>query len=147
MTHPFQEHPNDNTHKQSPRSPTRRRSGEDSSEKKKSSEEMLSQESRGAAVAGMSSYSPPGVASRPHTFVAPRSDDIQEEFDVPRHGEAWAYVPEKATERTTTVEQEPTAEEFASWSRSERKRFREKKRRGEVNKGFDELMALLLQVE
>jgi hypothetical protein len=32
-------------------------------------------------------------------------------------------------------------------SRSERKKFREKKRRSDVNKGFDELMSLLVKVD
>ena len=40
-----------------------------------------------------------------------------------------------------------TEEEMASMSRSERKRHREKKRRSDVNKGFDELMALLLEID
>lgn len=44
-------------------------------------------------------------------------------------------------------EEEPTADDFARMSRSERKRYREKKRRNEVNKGFDDLMAMLLKVE
>ena len=42
---------------------------------------------------------------------------------------------------------EPTEEDFALMSRSERKRHREKKRRSDVNRGFDELMALLLEVD
>lgn len=40
-----------------------------------------------------------------------------------------------------------TEEEMAAMSRSERKRHREKKRRSDVNKGFDELMALLLEID
>ena len=40
-----------------------------------------------------------------------------------------------------------TEEEMALMSRSERKRHREKKRRSDVNKGFDELMALLLEID
>lgn len=43
---------------------------------------------------------------------------------------------------------EPIAPELlAKMSRSERKRHREKKRRSDVNKGFDELMSLLLEVD
>jgi len=38
-------------------------------------------------------------------------------------------------------------EEMAKMSRSERKRHREKKRRSDVNKGFDELMTLLLEID
>lgn len=40
-----------------------------------------------------------------------------------------------------------TPEELARMSRSERKRHREKKRRSDVNKGFDELMTLLLEID
>lgn len=40
-----------------------------------------------------------------------------------------------------------TPEELAAMSRSERKRHREKKRRSDVNKGFDELMTLLLEID
>ena len=40
-----------------------------------------------------------------------------------------------------------TPEEMAKMSRSERKRHREKKRRSDVNKGFDELMTLLLEID
>jgi len=38
-------------------------------------------------------------------------------------------------------------EDVAKMSRSERKKHREKKRRSEVNKGFDELMCLLLEID
>jgi hypothetical protein len=41
----------------------------------------------------------------------------------------------------------PTDEELAGMSRSERKRHREKKRRSEVNKGFDELTKLLQEID
>ena len=37
--------------------------------------------------------------------------------------------------------------QLASLSRSERKRYREKKRRSDVNKGFEDLMALLLEID
>lgn len=40
-----------------------------------------------------------------------------------------------------------TPVELAKMSRSERKRHREKKRRSDVNKGFDELMTLLLEID
>ena len=40
-----------------------------------------------------------------------------------------------------------TPAELAKMSRSERKRHREKKRRSDVNKGFDELMTLLLEID
>lgn len=38
-------------------------------------------------------------------------------------------------------------EEFSKMSRSERKRHREKKRRSDVNKGFDDLTALLIEID
>ena len=38
-------------------------------------------------------------------------------------------------------------EALATMSRSERKRHREKKRRNDVNKGFDDLMALLIEID
>ena len=44
-------------------------------------------------------------------------------------------------------EEVPSAEELSKMSRSERKRHREKKRRNDVNKGFDELMTLLLEID
>ena len=40
-----------------------------------------------------------------------------------------------------------TEQEMTAMSRSERKRHREKKRRSDVNKGFDELMGLLLDID
>jgi hypothetical protein len=40
----------------------------------------------------------------------------------------------------------PTEEELGEMSRSERKRHREKKRRSEVNKGFDDLTKLLQEI-
>lgn len=43
--------------------------------------------------------------------------------------------------------EEISADNFAKMSRSERKRHREKKRRSDVNKGFDELMTLLLEID
>lgn len=40
-----------------------------------------------------------------------------------------------------------TSENLSKMSRSERKRHREKKRRSDVNKGFDDLMALLIDID
>lgn len=42
---------------------------------------------------------------------------------------------------------DPSSEVLSQMSRSERKRNREKKRRSDVNKGFDDLMALLLMID
>jgi hypothetical protein len=44
-------------------------------------------------------------------------------------------------------DQDVSANDFAKMSRSERKRHREKKRRNDVNKGLDELMNLLLEID
>jgi hypothetical protein len=38
-------------------------------------------------------------------------------------------------------------EDFSKMSRSERKRHREKKRRSDVNKGFDDMMNLLVEID
>jgi hypothetical protein len=54
---------------------------------------------------------------------------------------------EEAAALTRKSVDEPSSEEFARMSRSERKKYREKKRRSDVNKGFDELMALLIRVD
>ena len=40
-----------------------------------------------------------------------------------------------------------TAESMAEWSRSERKRHREKQRRSDVNKGLDQMMALIFLID
>lgn len=48
--------------------------------------------------------------------------------------------------KATAIE-DPTDEELAGMSRSERKRHREKKRRSEVNKGFDDLTKLLQEID
>ena len=53
----------------------------------------------------------------------------------------------KRTKMTDTLITNPTDEELAGMSRSERKRFREKKRRSEVNKGFDDLIRLLQEID
>mmetsp|Transcript_16677 Transcript_16677/g.23504 ORF Transcript_16677/g.23504 Transcript_16677/m.23504 type:complete len:355 (-) Transcript_16677:337-1401(-) len=42
---------------------------------------------------------------------------------------------------------DPSPEDLSRMSRSERKRHREKKRRSDVNKGFDDLMALLMEID
>jgi Helix-loop-helix DNA-binding domain len=59
-----------------------------------------------------------------------------------------------AKKRTRETETDEDAEleglspgDLAKLSRSERKRHREKKRRSDVNKGFDELMTLLLEID
>lgn len=54
--------------------------------------------------------------------------------------------------RKTDVDEDEDLDDFspdelAKLSRSERKRHREKKRRSDVNKGFDDLMTLLLEID
>ena len=53
----------------------------------------------------------------------------------------------KRTKLTDSSTCNPTDEELSGMSRSERKRFREKKRRSEVNKGFDDLIRLLQEID
>lgn len=58
-----------------------------------------------------------------------------------------AAANDKKRKAEAITEDEPTEQEVAAMSRSERKRHREKKRRSDVNKGFDELMSLLLEID
>ena len=60
---------------------------------------------------------------------------------------AVAFAESKKRKHDAEAEEEPSEQEVAAMSRSERKRHREKKRRSDVNKGFDELMALLLEID
>lgn len=60
---------------------------------------------------------------------------------------AQAFAENKKRKHEAAAEEEPSESEVASMSRSERKRHREKKRRSDVNKGFDDLMALLLEID
>jgi len=43
--------------------------------------------------------------------------------------------------------EDPSPSDFAQMSRQERKRHREKRRRGKVNAGFDDLKDLLVQID
>lgn len=59
-----------------------------------------------------------------------------------------AETGKKSGKRTySDTEDDPTPEDLSKMSRSERKRHREKKRRNDVNKGFDELFSLLLEID
>jgi Helix-loop-helix DNA-binding domain len=60
---------------------------------------------------------------------------------------SFAAAADKKRKHDAITEEEPTEQEVAAMSRSERKRHREKKRRSDVNKGFDELMSLLLEID
>lgn len=53
----------------------------------------------------------------------------------------------RSFEATAAKDDHPNEQEVRAMSRSERKRHREKKRRSDVNKGFDELMSLLLEID
>jgi hypothetical protein len=57
-----------------------------------------------------------------------------------------AYVP-TSTEGDDDTLADLTPQQLASLTRSERKRYREKKRRTEVNKGFDDLLNLLVEID
>jgi hypothetical protein len=52
---------------------------------------------------------------------------------------------EEEDEYVTNTNMSPT--KLASLSRSERKRYRERKRRSDVNKGFEDLMTLLVEID
>ena len=120
---------------------------------KRTSEEMMSQgytasNSLGAAYA-------PVYPRSAHPLLAPRSYFMPDQFDAPvegfplgGYGVAQVSASLGTSDRFSSLDEEqPSAEAFARMSRSERKRFREKKRRSQVNKGFDDLWALLLKVE
>ena len=65
----------------------------------------------------------------------------------PAAAAAAAATSEDAKKSTASEVEEFTAEELSKMSRSERKRHREKKRRNDVNKGFEDLMNLLLEID
>lgn len=52
---------------------------------------------------------------------------------------------QRGSEEGDDIEIDPA--KLATMSRSERKRYREKKRRSDVNKGFDDLMNLLIEID
>ena len=90
---------------------------------------------------------------------APVEDEKPTEMDMPDSPEP--KEDESSTEEKITTEAKPavgkkrkkpevtsyTYESLAEMSRSERKRHREKKRRGDVNKGLDDLMALIFKID
>lgn len=141
----------------SPKSKKARKSGGDKKGKKRSSEEMLSEGHRASGASSRAGlYPAPSAIRSAHPLLAPRSGFMPDQFDAARQGlprgdtAGAAQVSASvagSSERLAAVDEEPSAEAFARMSRTERKRYREKKRRSEVNKGFDDLMALLLKVE
>lgn len=69
-----------------------------------------------------------------------------------REGSVTTKKRPRDTDELTDAKVAPVAEplgaqDFAKMSRSERKRHREKKRRSDVNRGFDGLMNLLLEID
>lgn len=88
---------------------------------------------------------PPGSA---HPVLAPRSAFLPDhQYNVGVDNLPVGAGADDLQGFSPGLDDEPSAAAFARMSRSERKRFREKKRRSEVNKGFDDLMTVLLKVE
>jgi hypothetical protein len=81
-------------------------------------------------------FSAPSSGHHMHALLAPRIPSFPTN----------PLETDEAPQTLRTVD-EPSADEFARMTRSERKKYREKKRRSDVNKGFDELMALLMRVD
>lgn len=125
-----------------------RESNSESNENKRSREE-ISQE----YVAPESSRTlRPAAADNSYPLLAPRSTyTSQEPFITEAQnaymGDSGAPRASKSRKKKQSAEYDISEEVYARMNRSERKRYREKKRRSEVNKGFDDLTALLLRVE
>eukprot|EP00977_Amphora_coffeiformis_P001513 scaffold296_cov102-Amphora_coffeaeformis.AAC.1 len=71
------------------------------------------------------------------------SQKQKNESDTDSHSTSKKRVRDEAEEDGIVL----SPEVLAKMSRSERKRHREKKRRSDVNKGFDDLTALLLEID
>ena len=134
-----------------PSSPSSKRdhmSNSETNEKKRSRQETASQEY--VAPESLRALRP-AAADNSYPLLAPRATYTQEQFNT---GVQHAYLGDSGVPRTAGTrklkqipEDDISEEVYARMSRSERKRYREKKRRSEVNKGFDDLTALLLKVE
>ena len=79
-------------------------------------------------------------------------DDSPEDRKKPRRKEDDDNDDDDANEHKASADRRDNSlltdrEQLASMSRSERKKYREKKRREDVNKGCDELLAILTQVD
>lgn len=138
------------TSPQSPQRKTAPQSQDDKKERKRSREEM---NSRGFMVEDASSSYPetyrPSPRTRAHPLLAPRSTPFMppDPFSATSFPLSGADGSQISIGGISGFDDEPSAEDFARMSRSERKRYREKKRRSEVNRGFDELTAVLLRVK
>jgi hypothetical protein len=82
----------------------------------------------------------------------PESETLPEKVEKgnKRHGGETTVIAKKHARETDDEEESDnllSPGDIAKLSRSERKRHREKKRRSDVNKGFDELMTLLLEID
>ena len=111
---------------------------------KRSHEELMQQE--------MLSFPPAPSRPQMQQVLAPRvasfpTNPLETVQDEARPMDAEAKILSAKSHGRNTVAEEPSHDEFALMSRSERKKFREKKRRSDVNKGFDELMSLLVKVD
>jgi hypothetical protein len=123
-------------------------SNSETNEKKRSRQETASQEN--VATESLRALRP-AAADNSYPLLAPRATYTQEQFNT---GVQHAYLGDSGVPRTAGTrklkqipEDDISEEVYARMSRSERKRYREKKRRSEVNKGFDDLTALLLKVD
>lgn len=135
----------------SPKSDTASEPQDAKNERKRSSEEM---DSRGFMTAedASSAYHPefpPPSQTSVHPVLAPRTGAFMppDAFNAASFPLSGANGAQSSLGGTAGVDEEPSAEDFARMSRSERKRYREKRRRSEVNRGFDELTAVLLRVK
>lgn len=81
---------------------------------------------------------------------------IENQLVVPKNTMKRAASTPDASERSNTVKQRPgpvedagdlDPEQLATMTRSERKRYREKKRRSDVNKGCGDLVNLLVEID
>lgn len=110
---------------------------------KRSREELMQQD--------MLSFRPAPPRAHMQQILAPRITSFPtnplETVQEARPMDAEAKISATMSHGRNAVAEVPSLEEFSRMSRSERKKFREKKRRSDVNKGFDELMSLLVRVD
>lgn len=121
------------------------KSQDDKNERKRTSEEMEPLKSEDTPRANPKDFEglPPTRSS--HPLLAPRSTTFMP--PSPNFPLSGGDVAQVSSPRMNTFDEEPSSEFFAQMTRSERKRYREKKRRSEVNKGFDDLTSVLLRVK
>jgi hypothetical protein len=118
-------------------------------ETKITGEEIEPQDSEDASRTNPELFAAPPSTSFSHRVIAPRTATFMPPSqpytaqNFPSSGEDATRV---SAPGMNTFDEEPSSEVYAQMSRSERKRYREKKRRSEVNKGFDDLLSVLLRV-